>query len=92
MDNNLGLMERFANPELFEGLTFAEKMAGGAVTLLMGMGITFIVLMILWGCIAAALFTFVGRLIDTTLLRKCFGGLLLITGLRELFYRPRNAK
>ena len=35
MDNNLGLMERFANPELFEGLTFAEKMAGGAVTLLM---------------------------------------------------------
>lgn len=47
---------------------------------------------ILWGCIAAALFTFVGRLIDTTLLRKCFGGLLLITGLRELFYRPRNAK
>ena len=47
---------------------------------------------IVWGCVAAALFTFVGRQIHTDLLRKCFGGLLIFTGLRELFYRPRNAK
>lgn len=47
---------------------------------------------ILSGCIAAALFSFLGNQIDTTLLKKCFGGLLLVTGLRELFYRPRNAK
>ena len=47
---------------------------------------------ILSGCIAAALFSFLGNQIDTTLLKKCFGGLLLITGFRELFYRPRKAK
>lgn len=47
---------------------------------------------IMTGCIFAALFSFIGTRTDTTLLKKCFGGLLLITGLRELFYRPRNAK
>lgn len=47
---------------------------------------------IIAGCIFAALFSLIGTWIDTTLLKKCFGGLLLITGLRELFYRPRNAK
>ena len=44
------------------------------------------------GCLSAALFSFFGAKMDTSLLKKCFGGLLLITGLRELFYRPRNAK
>ena len=44
------------------------------------------------GCAFAALFSYVGNKIDTTLLKKCFGGLLLVTGLRELFYRPRKAK
>lgn len=47
---------------------------------------------ILTGCIAAALFSYLGSHIDITILKKCFGGLLLLTGLRELFYRPRNAK
>lgn len=47
---------------------------------------------IVFGCIFAALFTFVGRHINTDLLKKCFGGLLLFTGLRELLYRPRKAK
>ena len=47
---------------------------------------------IITGCIAAALFSFIGQRIDTTILKKSFGGLLLLTGLRELFYRPRNAK
>ena len=45
---------------------------------------------ILWGCIAAALFSFIGKQIDTTLLKRFFGGLLLFTGLRELFYKPRQ--
>ncbi len=44
------------------------------------------------GCIAAAIFSVVSRNMDTTLLKKLFGGLLLLTGLRELFYRPRKAK
>ena len=44
------------------------------------------------GCAFAALLSYVGNKIDTTLLKKCFGGLLLVTGLRELFYRPRKAK
>ena len=47
---------------------------------------------ILTGCIAAACFSYVGQHIDTTVLRKCFGGLLLVTGIRELFYRPRKAR
>lgn len=47
---------------------------------------------ILAGCAFAALFSFIGAKIDTALLKKCFGGLLLVTGLRELFYRPRKAK
>ena len=47
---------------------------------------------IISGCIAAGLCSWVGTQIDQTVLRKIFGGLLLITGLRELFYRPRKAK
>lgn len=47
---------------------------------------------IITGCIAAAIFSLLSRNMDTTLLKKMFGGLLLLTGLRELFYRPRNAK
>ena len=44
------------------------------------------------GCIAAALFSYIGMQIDTNLIKKFFGGLLLFTGARELLYRPRNAK
>ena len=47
---------------------------------------------IISGCIAAGLCSWIGMQIDQTILRKIFGGLLLITGLRELFYRPRKAK
>lgn len=47
---------------------------------------------IIAGCIAAAICSFIGRGMDKELLRKIFGGLLLVTGLRELFYRPRKAK
>lgn len=44
------------------------------------------------GCIAAVICSWLGTQIDQSILRKIFGGLLLITGIRELFYRPRNAK
>ena len=44
------------------------------------------------GAAGAALFSFIGTAIDVALLRKPFGILLLVTGLRELTYRPRNAK
>lgn len=44
------------------------------------------------GCVAAGLCSWLGTRIDQSILKKIFGGLLLITGIRELFYRPRNAK
>lgn len=44
------------------------------------------------GCIGAAIFSCLSTILDLALLRKLFGILLLATGLRELFYRPRNAK
>lgn len=46
----------------------------------------------LGGCIAAGVCSWIGTFIDQSLLRKIFGVLLLLTGLRELFYRPRKAK
>lgn len=44
------------------------------------------------GIASAVLFSYLGSSIDTALLRKPFGILLLATGLRELFYRPRKAR
>lgn len=43
-------------------------------------------------CICAAVFSWISGHMDAVLLRKLFGFLLLITGVRELFYRPRKAK
>lgn len=47
---------------------------------------------ILAGCAAAAGFSWIRGFLQTELLGKLFGILLLITGLREIFYRPRKAK
>ena len=47
---------------------------------------------ILAGCIAAAIFSWIGSKCDPALMKKLFGILLIITGLRELFYRPRKAE
>lgn len=41
------------------------------------------------GCAAAALFSWVGLQLNTRLLKKAFGILLLFTGLRELTYKPK---
>jgi len=43
---------------------------------------------ILAGCVSAGLFCWLGLMLDIQILKKLFGILLLITGLRELFYRP----
>jgi sodium pump decarboxylase gamma subunit len=48
----LGLMERFANPTLFDSLTWGEKITASLVTTLMGMGVTFSILLLLWAVIA----------------------------------------
>ncbi len=47
----LSLMEKFADPALFESLTTSEKAMGSLITTCMGMGITFIVLVLLWAVI-----------------------------------------
>lgn len=47
---------------------------------------------VLAGCAGAAVFAWLSRHMDISLIKKLFGFLLLATGLRELFYRPRKAK
>ena len=49
-----------------------------------------ILLAMISGCIAATLGTVVAARIHTELLKKLFGTLLLIAGIRELCYRERN--
>lgn len=45
---------------------------------------------VLLGCLAAAICGWVGTQIDTAYLKKCFGALLLITGIREILYKPQK--
>lgn len=47
---------------------------------------------IVTGCAAAGIFSWLSGVLDLEWLQKLFGALLLFTGLRELFYRPRKAK
>ena len=47
---------------------------------------------ILAGTTAAAIFSVISQIIDAEKIKVIFGFLLLATGLRELFYRPRKAK
>ena len=44
------------------------------------------------GCAGAVLFSCLRIRIDTESLKKPFGVLLLLTGVRELLYRPRKAR
>lgn len=44
------------------------------------------------GCIFAVMGWWMSTILDTALLKKLFGAVLLLTGIRELFYRPRKAK
>ncbi len=47
---------------------------------------------ILAGILSSAAMSLISKGIDTSLLKKAFGILLLLTGIREVFYRPRNAR
>ena len=42
------------------------------------------------GAVSAAGFSLLGQTMDIELLKKCFGILLLATGIRELFYKQRK--
>ena len=42
------------------------------------------------GCAAAGLCSWAGTLFDTALLKKLFGGLLILTGLREVLYKQKE--
>ena len=42
------------------------------------------------GCIAAGIFSFVGLNLDTRVLKKLFGVLLIATGIRELLWKPKT--
>ena len=44
------------------------------------------------GCIGAFLFSYLGSRMDTSLLKKLFGTVLIAAGIREVFYRPRKAR
>lgn len=45
---------------------------------------------IIAGCLSAALFSYLGSLWNVSIIKKLFGGLLLITGIRELCYRKKT--
>lgn len=44
------------------------------------------------GCLAAIGGALLAKNIEVSMLKKLFGLLLLVTGMREIFYRPRNAR
>lgn len=45
---------------------------------------------IIAGCISAAVFSILSKQIDIGMLKKLFGILLLLTGVRELFYKVKR--
>ncbi len=47
---------------------------------------------ILLGAAMAGIFSYISGSLDTAILQKIFGALLILTGLRELCYRPRKFK
>lgn len=42
------------------------------------------------GCVAAGIGSLLGRNLELHILKKLFGGLLLLTGVRELLYKPKK--
>ena len=44
------------------------------------------------GCCAALLTSLLSRGLDLEMMKKLLGGLLILTGLREILYRPRKAR
>ncbi len=46
---------------------------------------------IITGCITAGLSSLASRYLDLQIIQKFFGGLLLITGIREVFYKEKSS-
>ena len=46
---------------------------------------------VLAGCIGAAAGSWLGTIFETSLLKKLFGGLLILTGVRELTFRTKGS-
>lgn len=46
---------------------------------------------ILTGCIGAGVGSMLSGILELEILKKMFGGLLILTGIRELLYRPRKS-
>ncbi|MGX8774009.1 MAG: OadG family protein [Bacillota bacterium] len=46
--SNMSLMEIFSNPDVMHTLTFGQKMLASTITMIMGLGITFTVLILIW--------------------------------------------
>jgi uncharacterized membrane protein YfcA len=51
-----------------------------------------IILPALAGCVSAAVFAIAGSHMSTGHLKKAFGILLIVTGIRELFYKPQRLR
>ena len=47
---------------------------------------------VILGCLSAALFSWLSRYLELDFLKKLFGALLLITGLREILYQKKPDK
>lgn len=45
---------------------------------------------IIAGCVSAGCFSLLSKQLDISLLKKLFGVLLLLTGVRELCYKPKR--
>lgn len=54
------LLERFANPDIIKAMPFGEKMLASGYVAILGMGITFLALIILWGTISVMSRTIAG--------------------------------
>lgn len=48
----MGLMDIFSNPDTMQSLSMGDKLLGSCITMLMGTGITFVVLILLWAFVA----------------------------------------
>ena len=50
--SNMSLMEIFSNPDTMHSLSFGAKMQASLITMIMGLGITFMILILIWIFIA----------------------------------------
>ena len=52
MNGEQSLMDMFSDPNTIHSLTFGQRMLGSTVTMIMGLGITFLILLLIWVFIA----------------------------------------